>query len=60
MTNGFREIFSALKALLAPYSPLLTAKVDFPTHYELCSVKEVLIAGCRKHEISFAAGNLQK
>ena len=53
-------IFAALKGLLAVYSPPLTPKMDDASHYDLWSVKDLVIEGRKRREVFFAGLIIQK
>ena len=52
--ENLQRTFSVLKALLKPYQPPLLPKLDDETHYDLWTVKDVVIAGRKKTEVFFA------
>ena len=60
MPDTLQEIQDRLKAILSKYAPPLVAKVDKPGHYELYSVKDLLIGGRKRTEVYFAGAVIQK
>ena len=59
-TNDLSTIFQALKGLLSAYAPPLVPKMDDATHYDLWSIKDVVIEGRKRKEIYFAGLIIQK
>jgi hypothetical protein len=59
-TNDLSTIFQALKGLLSAYAPPLVPKMDDTTHYDLWSIKDVVIEGRKRKEIYFAGLIIQK
>jgi hypothetical protein len=53
MSDERREIFDAVRPLMARYAPPLTVTSDFDARYELTSVADVEIAGRRKDSVYF-------
>jgi len=54
------SIFNALKALMVRYSPPLVVKGEDDSHYDLWSIKNVVIAERKRKEVFFAALIIQK
>ena len=59
-TTDLPAIFESLKALLAAYAPPLVAKMDDASHYDLWSVKDLVIEGRKRREVYFAGLIIQK
>ncbi len=59
-TKDLIAIFQALKGQLATYAPPLVSRVDDASHYDLWSVKDVVIEGRKRKEIYFAGLIVQK
>ena len=59
-TQDLHTIFAALKGLLAAYAPPLVPKMDDPSHYDLWSVKGLVIEGRKRKEVYFAGLIIQK
>ena len=59
-TTDLTAIFESLKALLAVYAPPLVAKMDDASHYDLWSVKDLVIEGRKRREVYFAGLIIQK
>ncbi|MBK6434216.1 MAG: DUF1801 domain-containing protein [Anaerolineae bacterium] len=59
-TTDLTAIFESLKALLAAYAPPLVAKMDDASHYDLWSVKDLVIEGRKRREVYFAGLIIQK
>ncbi len=56
MEKDLVTIFKRLKSILKKYeSPPVTAKWDLDSKYDLWSVKDVVIGGKNRKEVSFAA-----
>jgi hypothetical protein len=53
-------IFSQLHKLLSNYNPPLVSKVDDATHFDLWSVKNLVIEGRKRKEVFFASIIIQK
>jgi hypothetical protein len=59
-TNDLNTIFQALKDLLSPYAPPLVPKMDDASHYDLWSIKDLVIEGRKRKEVYFAGLIIQK
>ena len=59
-TQDLHTIFAALKGLLAVYAPPLVPKMDDASHYDLWSVKGLVIEGRKRKEVYFAGLIIQK
>lgn len=55
MTTELTEIYKWLKDLLKTYEGTLTAKMDLDSRYDLWSVKDLIIEGRERKEVSFAS-----
>jgi hypothetical protein len=53
-------IFEALKPLLKQYQPPFVSKQDDETHFDLWSIKDIVIAGRKRKEVFFAGLIIQK
>jgi hypothetical protein len=53
-------IFSTLKMILARYQPPLVVKQEDDSHYDLWSIKDLVIAGRKRKEVFFAGLIIQK
>jgi hypothetical protein len=53
-------IFETLKAEMKQYQPPLVAKMDDEAHFDLWSLKDVVIAGRKRKEVYFAGLVIQK
>ena len=53
-------IFEALKDLLSPYAPPLVPKMDDTSHYDLWSIRDLVIEGRKRKEVYFAGLSIQK
>ncbi len=53
-------IFNQLKELLLNYRPPFTSKVDDESHFDLWSVKDLVIEGRKRKEVYFAGLITQK
>lgn len=58
--NDLEFIFNSLRTLMQQYQPPLVAKVDTPTHYELWSIKDLVIEGRKRKEVYFGGLIIQK
>jgi len=58
--QDLHTIFAALKGLLAAYAPPLVPKMDDASHYDLWSVKDLVIEGRKRREVYFAGLIIQK
>jgi hypothetical protein len=54
------EIFQQLKPLLQTYTPAMQPKVDDESHFDLWSVRNVVINGRKYKEVYFAGLVIQK
>ena len=52
--NDLNTIFQSLKDLLSPYAPPLVPKMDDASHYDLWSIKTLVIEGRKRKEVYFA------
>ncbi len=59
-TQDLNTIFETLKGLLSAYAPPCVPKMDDDRHYDLWSVKDLLIEGRKRKEVYFAGLILQK
>jgi len=55
MTTDLIEIFKRIKSMMKTYEGELTAKIDLDSRYDLWSVKDLIIAGRKRKEVSFAS-----
>ena len=53
-TNELIEIYKRIKVILKKYEGPLVAKFDLDSKYDLWSIKDIVIDGRKKKEISFA------
>jgi hypothetical protein len=58
--NDLSAIFEALRDLLSTYAPPLVSKMDDASHYDLWSVKDLVIEGRKRKEVYFAGLIIQK
>jgi hypothetical protein len=58
--NDLSAIFESLKDLLSPYAPPLVPKMDDASHYDLWSIKDLVIEGRKRKEVYFAGLIIQK
>lgn len=54
------SIFSEIRGLLIKYSPPLISKSDTPNHFDLWSVKDLVIEGRPRKEVYFGAVKMNK
>jgi hypothetical protein len=55
LSNELIEVYKRLKEILKRYENPLKSKFDFDSRYDLWSVKELVIDGRKRKEVSFAA-----
>lgn len=55
MVTDLIEIFQRIKRLMKVYEGTLTPKIDQDSRYDLWSVKDLIIAGRKRKEVSFAS-----
>ncbi len=53
-TTDLGDIFREIRRLLSPYAPPLIPKMDDASHYDLWSVKDLVIEGRKRKEVYFA------
>jgi hypothetical protein len=53
-------VFDEIKSLMQAYTPPLIAKMDDSAHYDLWSVKDLVIEGRKRKEVYFAGLIIQK
>jgi hypothetical protein len=58
--EDLNAIFVELRTLLKQYQPPLVPKLDDDAHYDLWSVKDLVIAGRERKEVFFAGLIIQK
>ena len=58
--NDLNTIFQSLKDLLAVYAPPLVPKMNDASHYDLWSIKDLVIEGRKRKEVYFAGLIIQK
>jgi hypothetical protein len=58
--NDLQTIYNLLRELLKPYQPPLVSKVDDTSHYDLWSVKDLVIDGRKRNEVFFAGLSIHK
>jgi len=58
--SELNTIFQALKGLLSAYAPPLVPKLDDASHYDLWSIKDLVIEGRKRKEVYFAGLIIQK
>ncbi|MDP3721201.1 MAG: hypothetical protein Q8R09_01965, partial [Anaerolineaceae bacterium] len=54
------EIFNRLKEILKNYQPPFSSKADDESHFDLWSVKDLVIEGRKRKEVYFAGLIIQK
>jgi hypothetical protein len=54
------EIFNRLKEILMNYQPPFSSKADDESHFDLWSVKDLVIEGRKRKEVYFAGLIIQK
>jgi hypothetical protein len=54
------EVFNQVKTLMQAYSPPLISKLDDDAHFDLWSVKDLVIEGRKRKEVYFAGLIIQK
>jgi hypothetical protein len=54
------QIFINIKTLMQEYAPALTPKMDDAAHYDLWSVKDLVIDGRKRKEVYFSGLIIQK
>ncbi len=54
------EIFTRLKEILKDYQPPFSSKADDESHFDLWSVKDLVIEGRKRKEVYFAGLIIQK
>jgi hypothetical protein len=60
MMDDLTQIFREIKSLMETYAPPMTAKMDDGAHYDLWSIKDLLIDGRKRKEVYFAGLIIQK
>ncbi len=58
--ENLNEIFTQLKELLLKYQPPLSSKMNDESHFDLWSVKDLVIEGRKRKEVYFAGLIIQK
>jgi hypothetical protein len=58
--EALTEMFNRVKTLMQAYSPPLTPKMDDAAHYDLWSVKDLVIDGRKRKEVYFSGLVIQK
>ena len=58
--SDLNTIFQSLKDLLSAYAPPLVPKMDDASHYDLWSIKDLVIEGRKRKEVYFAGLIIQK
>ena len=58
--ENLNEIFKQLKELLLEFRPPLTSNTDDESHFDLWSVKDLVIEGRKRKEVYFAGLIIQK
>ncbi len=53
-------IFASIKTLMQAYTPALSPKMDDNSHYDLWSIKDLIIDGRKRKEVYFAGLIIQK
>jgi len=59
-TKDLGTIFEAIRGLMAAYAPPLVPKMDDASHYDLWSIKDLVIEGRKRKEVYFAGLIIQK
>jgi hypothetical protein len=59
-TQDPNTVFKSLKDLLSPFAPPLVPKMDDASHYDLWSVKDLVIEGRKRKEVYFAGLIIRK
>jgi hypothetical protein len=59
-TSDLNTVFQSLKALLSSYAPPLVPKMDDASHYDLWSIKDLVIEGRKRKEVYFAGLIIQR
>lgn len=54
------QIFKQIKTLMQAYSPPLTSKIDDDAHFDLWSIKDLVIEGRKRKEVYLAGLVIQK
>ena len=58
--ENLNEIFKQLKELLLKFQPPLSSKMNDESHFDLWSVKDLVIEGRKRKEVCFAGLIIQK
>jgi hypothetical protein len=58
--EALTEMFNQVKTLMQVYSPPLTPKMDDDAHYDLWSIKDLVIDGRKRKEVYFSGLVIQK
>lgn len=58
--QDFKTIFDTLRDQLQSYQPPLVSRVDDDTHFDLWSVKDLVIEGRKRKDVYFAGVTIQK
>jgi len=58
--ENLTPIFNEIKALMQEYAPPMTAKMDDSSHYDLWSIKDLVIDGRKRKEVYLAGLIIQK
>ena len=58
--SDLNTIFQSLKDLLSLYAPPLVPKMDDASHYDLWSIRDLVIEGRKRKEVYFAGLIIQK
>ena len=59
-TKDLSDIFHEIRRLLSAYAPPLVPKMDDASHYDLWSIKDLVIEGRKRKEVYFAGLIIQK
>ncbi|NTU75512.1 MAG: DUF1801 domain-containing protein [Anaerolineaceae bacterium] len=55
-----QEIFNSIRSMMAEYQPPFVARMDDPSHFDLWSEKQVVIAGRKRNDVYYAGLIIQK
>lgn len=58
--NDLNQIFAQIKTLMQTYAPPLTTKMEDDAHYDLWSVKDLVVEGRKRKEVYFGGLIIQK
>ena len=58
--DDLNQIFEAIKNLMVVYTPPLTPKINDASHFDLWSIKDLVIEGRKRKEVYLAGLVIQK